>query len=874
MRRFITIFVVVMFLSLQATATSAVPKIKGGKATSIDRWEVVDLVFESHKEQETPFEVDMMATFTSEDGTAQSVPAFYIGAKSWAVRFSADKAGKFSYTTHSSIKGLGNKKGDITVSSTPFKGSRGGVVVSDENPQKFARQSGDDYFMLGFECDFLFTLNYHNQEQTPELDALLDRVAYDRFNYMVMNVYGYDIKWEQAEELKEHPQYMFGGKDEIFPYGGTNQEPDYSTLNLEFFDKLDRVMLKLQERDIVSHLMIYVWSKRVAWAEAGSEDDNRYFDYVVKRYSPFPNLVWDISKEALGYNRVTADFISERIKRLRELDSFDRLATVHDYRYCAAHPEKVDFIIKQDWGHQFYAQMLNLNKIYTDKPSLNIEMGGYEEAEWEVYTNSNYIDAETCLRRNYESIFAGAYSTHYWQGASWNIIIYDWFKESYKGYKPKMEYYRYMAEFFERYPYSDFNPNPKFNSSGYCLSDHKGTYLFYLPKSSHKAEMWRLKALSQGVVSYQWFNTTTGEYTDKVTFNSWDEFKMPAHPFFKQSDAIFILHTTPKPKSKPRLVITTDINIDKGDPDDRQSMAHLFLYADELDIEAIIIDRPNAQGVEATKLVIEAYGKDYNNENYNFRQKHYPHPDSLSAKIYTVDEALEAGIIARIADQSTEPLYVAVWGNVRGVRDALEQSPKLVDKLRILTIGTEIKSPYDTEKCGERNWNDTNGDREALFADKRFQYLWWVENNWGYNGMFVDAEGAPLEYMKRLQAYGALGQHITDCTATKAWAQYFRVGDTPTIMYFINNANLDDPTKYNLGGYFVQPQPDERPNYYIDGAEGSKWNYASPCSSWSEAKAEVDARSEEMKKRREVMYELFERKLKGLYQKLELVGAQ
>lgn len=35
-------------------------------------------------------------------------------------------------------------------------------------------------------------------------------------------------------------------------------------------------------------------------------------------------------------------------------------------------------------------------------------------------------------------------------------------------------------------------------------------------------------------------------------------------------------------KNNPRVFIFTDINIDAGDPDDRQSLIHLLWYANEL----------------------------------------------------------------------------------------------------------------------------------------------------------------------------------------------------------------------------------------------------------------------------------------------------
>ncbi|MFI3288408.1 MAG: DUF1593 domain-containing protein [Rikenellaceae bacterium] len=863
-----TLVVFILTLMLTPTLSAQVRQEKSSKKIESQKYEVIDIVLNAKLKTDTPFEVELTADFVKPSGETQSIPAFYNGDGNWVIRFSADEPGVWNYTTTSDEKALSAKKGTVTVSPEPYKNHKGAVGINKENPQKFSHHNGDDYFMMGFECDFLYALNYHNETDTPELDAMLDEVQRNRFNYMVMNVYGYDIKWEQEERLKEIPQYMFGGKEDMFPFLGSNSEPDYSALNVEFFKKLDRVITKLGDRDIVAHLMIYVWSKKVAWPELDSPEGNRYFDYVVKRYQAFPNLVWDISKEAMGYNRVGMDFITERIERVRKLDSYKRLLTVHDFRYCNAHPENVDIIVKQDWDLQYYPNMLRLHEKYTDKPSVNIEHGGYEMADYVIYGNGNYYDAGACLRRNYEAIFAGAYATHYWEGVSWNIIIYDWFKEGVSKYTPKLEYYKYMSEFFEKYPYSKLTPAPKFNSSGYCLTDGEGLYVYYLPKDSRKAEVWKLRDVSRGSLTYCWFNTHTGEFTPEVTVESFADFSMPASPWFLESEAIFVVKTTPKKSEaevKPRVVITTDINIDKGDPDDRQSMAHLFLYADELDIRAIIIDRPNAEGVEATELVIDAYRKDYFTEAYNFIQMKYPHPDSLSKLIYTHQEAAEKGIIGKIADEGEDPLYIAVWGHVAAVRTALEARPELVNKLRIMTIGTEFKSPFDSEECGVRNWNDTDGHREALFNDERFASIWWLENNWGYNGMFEGTR--PTEFMITLQNYGALGQHITDACWSRDWAHYFRVGDTPTIMYLVDNNNLDNPLEYNLGGYFVKPYPEAHPNYYIDAAPNSTWNYSDPCSSWSEAKAEVEARSAQMTLRRDVMYDDMLKKLQRLYLK-------
>lgn len=173
----------------------------------------------------------------------------------------------------------------------------------------------------------------------------------------------------------------------------------------------------MHDKRIASHLMIYVWNKLVAWPGMNTNADNMYFDYVVKRYQAFPNIVWDISKEALYYGRADEDYIHGRIQRLKANDKYNRLVSVHDYKYCSNFPDKVDFISSQNWSHNIYNKMLEAKTKFKNKPIFNIEHGGYEESPYTVFTG-DYTNAETCLRRNYMCLFAGVFTTYYWQGAS------------------------------------------------------------------------------------------------------------------------------------------------------------------------------------------------------------------------------------------------------------------------------------------------------------------------------------------------------------------------------------------------------------------------------------------------------------------------
>ena len=527
--------ILIIFFTVSINTFASLNKAKGSSSIEIKKYEVFDIVFKSSKSP-APFDVEFSALFTSSNGTQMSVPGFYNGGNEWVIRFSSSESGKWKYVTQSSIRKLNNIKGELTVKEEIYNNRLGSLFI-DNNPRRFQTDEGGSYFSLGFECDFLFALDY-DSEKTDNLNQFLEKVSENGFNQIVMNVYANDVVWDKDPALSENPQYEFGGNDDIFPFNGSNSNPDYSSLNIRYFKNLDRVIKALNDRNIVSHLMIYVWNKNVNWPKPMSEADNMYFDYVVKRYQSFSNIIWDVSKEAILYGNVGDDYINERISRIKKLDAYKRLITVHDFGFCKRNKSKVDFISHQCWRLPIYDDMLRNYKEFTDKPVMNIEHGGYEGCDYEVFCG-NYINAEYCLRRNYECLFAGVYSTYYWQGCSWNVIVYDWMNKK-TGYRPKMEYYKIMQNFFDDYKYEYFYPQPEYNNSGYCMTDGKGTYLFYLPKESYKTSAGKIMNKAKRL-SFQWFNTHTGEYSTVKTEDKMDIFSMPASPWHMKNDAILIV---------------------------------------------------------------------------------------------------------------------------------------------------------------------------------------------------------------------------------------------------------------------------------------------------------------------------------------------
>ncbi|BDD02298.1 DUF5060 domain-containing protein [Persicobacter psychrovividus] len=509
---------------------------------TIEKWEVLDISFKAKVGKINPFITNFDALFTAPNGRTQKVPGFYNGNNEWVIRFSAKQEGQWTFTTQSKIKALNARSGQVIVNKNNTKGYKGAVVIPEARPDRFFYENGDPYMLMAFECDWLHALDYHNENGMPKTDRLLEVVKENGFNQIIMNVFTYNIsgkgEWAKDEKLVNHPEYEFGGPDDIFPFLGNNENPDYSSLNIDFFKKFDRVIDLMHDRQMVSHLMIYVWNKLVAWPEMYSEADNMYFDYVVKRYQAFPNIMWDISKEALFYGRADDQYILERLERFRKLNDFNRTVSVHDYGFCARHPETVDYISRQTWDYSLYSQMLNDRKRFKNKPIFNIEHGGYEEAHFQVFTGV-YTNAEVCLKRNYQCAFAGAYSTYYWQGLSWDVMIHDPEAQPENWYRPKLEYFKYFTDLFTKYHWHKFKPTPGHNSSGYSMADGEGTFLMYVPKEVYMIRAQYLFNKNYKPGKYRWFNTLTGEYTP---YKQLPDIRAPFYSPWKDiADAVLIV---------------------------------------------------------------------------------------------------------------------------------------------------------------------------------------------------------------------------------------------------------------------------------------------------------------------------------------------
>ncbi|MFI3238370.1 MAG: DUF4038 domain-containing protein [Lachnospiraceae bacterium] len=425
-----------------------------------------------------PFDRKITGYIVKPDGTEYSMPAFYNGGDEYKVRLYTDIVGGYSYKMIDEATNTELGAGDFVC--VEHDALYGKLVKSKENNTKIEYANGMPYYMLGFEADWLFLLD-DEQSDFPKAKTLVDTVEKYGFNMIVLSLFACDVTWKK----------YIGGYDTQYDFSNPKQGPfkmdgdkiDYDTLDVDFFKRVDMIMEYMMHKNMSVHFMIYVWNKFVPWPKIFSESDNRFYEYVLTRYQAFPNLIWDVSKEALLYGNVTSDDIYNKALYLKEHDVYGTLVTVHDAGFCKNHPDVIDIYSVQNWMYDIQAEMGSILDLHQGNIICNVEHGGYEKGIFSGFHGA-YENAEMCFLRNMICTFMGIYTVYYWQNTSWNIVVWD-MESLNPEFRPKLEYYQNLRKYMEYMHFEKAVVADKFGRSKLCMDDGENYYVFKPTGMSH-----------------------------------------------------------------------------------------------------------------------------------------------------------------------------------------------------------------------------------------------------------------------------------------------------------------------------------------------------------------------------------------------------
>ncbi len=250
---------------------------------------------------------------------------------------------------------------------------------------------------------------------------------------------------------------------------------------------------------------------------------------------------------------------------------------------------------------------------------------------------------------------------------------------------------------------------------------------------------------------------------------------------------------------KPRLVVMTDIG---GDPDDRQSLVRLLLYACDFDIEGLCTGLGTGHKRNTREDLIHQAIDEYAKVVGTLRRHRegYPTPDALRGLVkagrdhgmHEVGEGMDTEasdwILQVMRRKDPRPVWFAVWGGPRELAQALwtlrrtappAERRAVERRMRVYSVGDQ--------------------DRTALYVKEHHPDVWWVLAN--IKGFYQGGEKSLVSpaWLREnvLDGHGPLaGVYPPEAAGSPG----VKEGDTPSFLYVLRTG-LSDPEAPHWGSW-------------------------------------------------------------------------
>lgn len=289
----------------------------------------------------------------------------------------------------------------------------------------------------------------------------------------------------------------------------------------------------------------------------------------------------------------------------------------------------------------------------------------------------------------------------------------------------------------------------------------------------------------------------------------------------------------PAAETRPRLAVLTDIG---GDPDDRQSLIRLLVYANEFQIEALIASASGTRGElkeprtqpELIREIIDAYAKVLPN-----LQRHatlWPTADALRAVVAAGnphrerqhigdqhDTAASRLLIERVdAGTPERPLNISIWGGQTDLGQALWRVKHDRGDAGLATFVKRFRVYDINDQDGIAHWLRSEFPGMMYILAKSSPKRDKREGT--YRGMYLTGDESLTsrdwidQHVRNTGPLGALYPTTTYTAPNKH--RCLKEGDTPSWFFFLPRGGNDpaDPSQPGWGGQF-QRQAD---GWYCD----------------------------------------------------------
>ncbi|MBR2861409.1 MAG: DUF4038 domain-containing protein [Clostridia bacterium] len=285
----------------------------------------LEIVLHSDKEYENPFlDVDIDAVFTHEDGTVITLPGFWNGDNEWKVRFSAEKAGKWTYKITCTDKDNTSLTDAGEINAAPCLNpktelEKHGYVRLEEGKRHFVYGDGSPFFYLG-----------DTHWQMPDYERL-NECNYPGCN--CGNQFLHLLKDRVAKGFNVYQTYFDSATND----GGGNKtvhewwSEKYTRINPQAFNEtMDIMMEYLADYGMTVAMGFGVHTASIRAYESNPEPILKFARYCVARYACYPTI-WITAQEITDLHYNTFEIWKQVGDLVGKLDGYNRPNGAHMY---------------------------------------------------------------------------------------------------------------------------------------------------------------------------------------------------------------------------------------------------------------------------------------------------------------------------------------------------------------------------------------------------------------------------------------------------------------------------------------------------------------------------------------------------------------
>jgi hypothetical protein len=290
---------------------------------------------------------------------------------------------------------------------------------------------------------------------------------------------------------------------ELWPFGGTPEQPDFGRLNEDYFSRLDRMLNYLHAKEMIVELTLFTGGDYWPGGPLAWDDIKKgYVRFVIGRYMAQPNLYYEIANEYYApeqqaFVEQAGDFIWEHDRvHLVTASGCDvaRLAKKPWYRLHNIHASR-----GQNWWLRAHDEVFQFVRIYPF-PIVNDEPTGSlaPEDQEQGYPGRDTDSAHHRMNFWTTAMAGGHVTFHSHKGI--NALA---------GYSPGQEFVKPFREFFRQVQFRKMKPAPEVVTSGtgFAIESASEIVVYLLEGGNAKLNLTTFK----GTLTANWFNPRDGK---------------------------------------------------------------------------------------------------------------------------------------------------------------------------------------------------------------------------------------------------------------------------------------------------------------------------------------------------------------------------